>query len=148
MPSAYAALHYAPNMLPAMPYHELPSHCSNENGLGNLPYYLGNGSYVPLQYLPTQHVDAVENATIAPYPQHLYPAESYPSYPPNSGQPMPTYSQPMMYPQSMQYPILPSSLPPSHMQEQWNPTMPYVQCPASQAILDSNGQGTILNGSL
>ncbi|XP_012220948.1 uncharacterized protein [Linepithema humile] len=156
MTNAYAAPQYAPpNMLPAVPYHELPSHCANENGLGNLPYYLGNGSYMPMPYLPTQHVDAVENAAIAPYPQHLYPAETYSSYPPNPGQLMPTYPPPLMYHQSMQYPAMlppPQPLPPpSHMQEQWNPTLqPYMQCPASQAIVDSssNGQGAIPNGSL
>lgn len=160
--NTYAAPQYAPpNMLSAISY-ELPPHCANENGLGNLPYYMGNGSYMPVPYLSTQH-DAVENAAIAPYPQHLYPAETYPSYPPSSSQLMPPYPSPLMYPQSMQYPAMlpppqPQPLPPppppppppsSHMQEQWNPTLqPYMQCPASQAIVDSSGQGTIPNGSL
>lgn len=162
--NVYASPQYAPPpgvFSSPMPYHELSSHYATNDGiLGNpSPYYPpGNGSYVPVPpYLPPQHVDAVENATVSSYPQHLYsPTESlYPqSHPQTAGQPM-LYSQPMMYPQPMQYHTLLSP----HVQEQWNPMLgaqPYVQCAASAPVPpqahiaepSSNGQCTTPKGSL
>lgn len=162
-PSAYASPQYVPppGIFPSpMPYQEMPSHYSTNDGiLGNpAPYYpAGNGSYVPMSpYLPPQHIDAAENATMSSYPQHVYsPSESpySPNQPPTASQPM-LYSQPVMYPQPMQYHAL---LPP-HMQEQWNPMLgpqPYMQCaapnpPQVAQIIEpsSNGQCTTSKGSL
>ncbi|XP_018300917.1 putative uncharacterized protein DDB_G0286901 isoform X1 [Mycetomoellerius zeteki] len=141
-----------------IPYHELPPHYTNESNSGN-SYYLGNGSYIPVPYLPPQHVDATENGAVPPsYPQHFYSTtETYPSgHSSMNGQPM-MYSQPVMYPQSVQYHAVPS--PTQHMQEQWNPTLgpqpSYVaQCIASNPgpapIIESspNGQCTVPKGSL
>lgn len=161
-PNAYASPQYAPPpgvFSSPMPYHEVPSHyTTNDSILGNpSPYYPpGTGSYVPVpSYLPPQHVDAAENATVPSYPQHLYSSAEgpyQPSHPPTAGQPM-LYSQPVMYPQPMQYHAL---LPP-HLQEQWNPMLgpqPYVQCaapaPPQAQIVEpsSNGQCTTPKGSL
>ncbi|KAL6257366.1 hypothetical protein P5V15_010939 [Pogonomyrmex californicus] len=132
-------------------YHELPPPYTNEN-LGNSPYYLGNGNYIPVPYLSPQHIDVAENAGISPpYPQHFYSTtETYPGHSSTNGQSM-MYSQPMMYPQPMQYHAVPPPSP--HVQEQWNPTLrpqSYVpQClaptpsPAPMVEPSSNGQSTI-----
>ncbi|XP_070153573.1 putative uncharacterized protein DDB_G0291608 isoform X1 [Polyergus mexicanus] len=162
-PNAYASPQYVPPppgvFSSPVPYQEMPSHYTANDGiLGNpSPYYPpGNGSYVPMpSYLPPQHIDTAENATMPSYPQHLYsPTESpySPSHPPTASQPI-LYSHPVMYPQPMQYHAM---LPP-HVQEQWNTVLgpqPYMQCAASappQAQMvepSSNGQCTTPKGSL
>ncbi|KYM96315.1 UDP-N-acetylglucosamine transferase subunit ALG13 like protein [Cyphomyrmex costatus] len=155
--NGYAPQYTASNQI--IPYHELPSHYTGESNSGNPSYYLGNGNYLPVSYLPPQHVDASENGAVPPsYPQHFYSTTE--AYPPGhssiNGQPI-IYSQPMMYPQSVQYHAVPS--PSQHMQEQWNPTLgpqsSYVApCiapnPSPAPIVESspNGQCTVPKGSL
>lgn len=144
---------------PIFSYHELPPHFTNEVNSGNPPYYFGNSNYIP--YLSPQHVDVAENGATSPsYPQHFYSTtEAYPlGHSPTNGQSF-MYSQPMIYPQSMQYHAVSSSSP--HMQEQWSPTLglpqlPYIpQCVAplsgpSVPIVESssNRQCTVSKGSL
>ncbi|XP_019884691.1 OTU domain-containing protein 4 isoform X2 [Camponotus floridanus] len=162
-PNAYASPQYVPppGVFPSpIPYQEMPSHYTTNDGiLGNpSPYYpAGNGSYVPMPpYLPPQHIDVTENATMPSYPQHVYSPSENPyssNQQPTASQPM-LYSQPVMYPQPMQYHAL---LPP-HVQEQWNPMLgpqPYIQCaapnpPQVTQIVEpsSNGQCTTSKGSL
>ncbi|XP_024869249.1 uncharacterized protein LOC112452984 isoform X2 [Temnothorax curvispinosus] len=159
---ASAANGYAPSQYttssPIYQYHEIPPHYANEGNSGGPPYYLGNGSYVPVPYLSSQHADAVETGAAPPsYPQHYYSTtEAYPSgHSPTNSQSL-MYSQPMMYPQSMQYHAVPPPSP--HMQEQWSPTLgpqSYIpQCvvpPAGPAPIvepSPNGQCTIPKGSL
>ncbi|XP_011871005.1 PREDICTED: uncharacterized protein LOC105563739 isoform X2 [Vollenhovia emeryi] len=152
---------YAPAQYtgPIFPYHELPPYYANEGNSGSPPYYVGSNSYVPVPYLSPQNVDATEIAAAPPpYPQHFFSTnEAYPpGHSPTNVQPL-MYSQPIMYPQSMQYHAVP---PPSPLiQEQWNPTLglqpPYVpQCvapppgPAPIAEPALNGQCTVPKGLL
>lgn len=154
--NAYAPPQYTTSS-PIFSYHELPPHYANEGNSGNPPYYLGNGGYIPVSYLPPQHVDVAENGTVAPsYPQHFYPTtEAYtPGHSPTNSQSLMYQSQPVVYPQSMQYHVVP---PAPLMQEQWGPAMPqlpYVpQCVAppvgpAPIVESSTGQCIIPKGSL